>query len=237
MLETKSLFFASVPNLWKTDKWEAAFPETFLLAYRQKAYQEAVAEMRKMWEQVPEDYRMPFNTDGLGKQIYNQTMPMRIFRLQRLERTFVNCCHVNDYESAAMWKLYSAGAYTVAIRSAVRRLKTCLADSDVQVHSVQYIDYSTEIKPWNDSSAPLFTKRRSFQHENELRAVKYKEDADPAIAGLLVPADIPLLMEAVCVSPYDPPWFAALVRSLLSKYGMGSTPVETSRLNEEPSSI
>src|SRR5688572_5268355 len=71
----------------------------------------------------------------------------QVMRASR-EFTFVNCWHINDRESDAMWKLYSLVTEGVAIQSTVGRLKACLSAAPDRffVGSVQYADHD-EVPP------------------------------------------------------------------------------------------
>lgn len=44
--------------------------------------------------------------------------------------TAMNCWHMNDYESAAMWKLYLKSDEGIAIQSTYARLKKSIIDSE-----------------------------------------------------------------------------------------------------------
>jgi hypothetical protein len=155
-----------------------------------------------------------------------------------LSRTCINCWHENPQESAAMWKLYSSGAYTIAVKSTVQGLRDALSKWVVEIFSVDYIDYSKERKAWNNLDSPLFHKRKSFEHEKELRAVVQTPSPCPHDkAGLVIETNLSALLQEVYISPHDPPWLLDVVKSLLDKYGWGAVPVTNSALNEEPHSI
>src|ERR1043165_4873977 len=61
----------------------------------------------------------------------------------------------------------------IAIRSSVARLKTALAsfEDKIFVRPVRYLDYDRDRIEMGDVLEPFFYKRRSFEHERELRAV------------------------------------------------------------------
>lgn len=82
----------------------------------------------------------------------------------------VNCWHMNEYESAAMWKLYSDSDDVIAIRSTYSRLRRNLANG-VFVGIVNYIDYIHEKFNELQFLEAVIHKRRSFEHERELRAI------------------------------------------------------------------
>ena len=91
--------------------------------------------------------------------------------------TAVNCWHLSAYESAAMWKLYIYAHQGICICSSVSRLIKSFPDDKrliIHVGMVNYIDFDTEPIPSGNYLTPLLYKRRSFEHERELRAVACK---------------------------------------------------------------
>lgn len=103
---------------------------------------------------------------------------------QSRQFTFLNCWHLNTKESAAMWDLYGGdGGNAVAIKTTTGRMKKALQRAERPVHlgHVTYLDYFDlnwkEMEDgipeaWFFNSLSWFlTKRRSFQHENEVRAI------------------------------------------------------------------
>jgi hypothetical protein len=73
-----------------------------------------------------------------------------------------------------MWKIYATEDAGIAIRSTVGRLKRALdsyIDYPVTISSVSYINYDTDIIPENYLLHPMFFKRKSYEYENELRAL------------------------------------------------------------------
>lgn len=163
----------------------------------------------------------------------------------RRQWIYVNCWHMNENESAAMWRLYASNNEAVAIQSTYALLCDCLP-SNVYLGEVRYIDYTTESLPDTNIYSRFLHKRRSFEHERELRAVIdiYRELAlhapegyhpyDNDIAG--VPVDIPVgrLLERVYVAPTAPTWFRDLVETITVKYNVGNKPVIRSSLEQDP---
>jgi hypothetical protein len=101
---------------------------------------------------------------------------------------YLNCWHMNDGQSAALWKLYSENKYeTIAIQSTFGKL-----DSEIKLKwprdgiSISKVKYDPENagKPLDEiPGGKLFTalgwediiyKRPSFAHEKELRAFIYQ---------------------------------------------------------------
>ena len=143
--------------------------------------------------------------------------------------TFVNCWHMNEHESAAMWKLYAQTNEAVAIRSTYQRLLNCLPEN-IFVGVVHYIDYETKWLPEGNTMWPFVHKRKSFEHERELRALiqdlpsneKGIQSGMPnPESGRVVSIDPESLIEVVHVSPDSPEWFSELVKKITMKYEFG----------------
>lgn len=88
----------------------------------------------------------------------------------------IDCWHMNDGESDAMWKLYSKNDDGIAIQSTYERLSESFNKStnDIYIGEVEYIDYDTwkpeDGSPLNEFMRFIY-KRKPFEHEKELRAV------------------------------------------------------------------
>ncbi len=153
----------------------------------------------------------------------------------------INCWHMNEHESAAMWKLYSSSDEAVCVQSTYRRLRVCLP-TFVYVGEVNYIDYETQGFSVHNGFNFIMHKRLSFAHERELRAIFWEMDGSPEAApykgritpnGWTIEADLTAMIEQVYVSPAAEPWFAELVQSMTSKCGF-TFPVRQSSLAAAP---
>ncbi len=234
LLETSSLFFARVSQL--ADLFEGSFPQS-------------QPPLVRFLQMLPKDF-LPQGVDvahmpshGLleyGKAMRNWTM--------------VNCWHAVDHESAAMWSLYAQSGNGVAIRSTVGLLRQALG-TPPEVHDgffhkgqfhigmIEYIDYTTSHISPGHGAAPFFRKRRSFEHEKELRAVvmqlpvddrrwlDYSQHFDDA--GKLFPVDLKTLICAIRVAPQAPLWYSDLVSRVTVRYGLEVKPLQ-SELDAEP---
>jgi hypothetical protein len=158
----------------------------------------------------------------------------------------VNCWHLNPHESAAMWKLYLKSNEGIAIQSTYQKLRDSFSKvkEDVFVGQVMYIDYDTEWFAPDNLLAPFVHKRRSFEHEREVRAVVMRwpirhdrtgldYSLEAIMHGLSIPVDLSNLIDCVYVAPDTPPCFADLVRSVIKHYGYSFTAVQ-SDLNRTP---
>lgn len=140
------------------------------------------------FEDTYEGYLSGFMKDSIRKSYNDLGIPVKkdIYE-NRIENqkniryyAYANCWHKNDYESAAMWKLYASSNESIAIKINLNCLKESLIldnnmieNGNVFLDSVNYIDYSkletypdNLFKNWKNL---LFTKRMSFIHENEVR--------------------------------------------------------------------
>lgn len=165
-------------------------------------------------------------------------------RKQLRKYTLVNCWHMNEYESAAMWNIYNKGENGLAIQSTFDRLRTSFSgSSDNQVHIgiIKYIDFVKERLSELNRLYPFVHKRKSFEHERELRAVimDWKREYLPETRestlenGEYIEVDIHRLIERIYVSPNSECWYIDLVRSILHKYDL-PIQVEPSCLSERP---
>src|ERR1700690_932937 len=81
-----------------------------------------------------------------------------------------SCWHINEQESAGMWKLYTKTNEAVCIQSTFRKLRDAFG-SAVRVGLVRYVDYEKDWIPESNPLAPFLYKRKSFEHEHEVRAL------------------------------------------------------------------
>lgn len=162
--------------------------------------------------------------------------------IQRLRHCVAaSCWHINEHESAGMWKLYAKTNEAVCIQSTFRKLRDCLGE-DVRVGTVRYVDYETEWIPESNPLAPFLYKRKSFEHEREVRAVIPLEDLKQILRGKVAEkssgvwrkVDLNGLIEHVHVAPDAPDWFAALVEKVTKKYGYQQSTVVKSSLASSP---
>jgi len=88
----------------------------------------------------------------------------------------------------------------------------------------------------------FFHKRKSFEHEREVRALVVKAPVgenmldfgrETMIDGLQIKVDVEKLIEKIYIAPSSPGWFADVVRSLIRKYGYQFEVVQ-SQLDSQP---
>jgi hypothetical protein len=150
----------------------------------------------------------------------------------------VNCWHMNDYESAAMWDLYSKNA-GVAIRSRIARLEPCFPSEvtggswGIRGDGVRYFDYENDLTAGKTSEGLVamafgwLCKRKSFEHEREYRLVISLESDEMESLGKFIPVVLEQLIEEVVVSPSAPKWVAEVVRKEVAVHGLNVEVVQS----------
>jgi len=222
MLDNRGLFFARASKL--DDPFEGS-------------YSRANEQLR------PQVYTQAGLTPEQQKSLFGQ---LKVFSQQTKFWVLVNCWHMNEVESAAMWKLYTASNESVCIQSTYRRLREVLSEDRFAVSVVRYIDYESEWLPEGNLMYPYVHKRRSFAHERELRALHFDPPPatlqgegtidfahEPSNAGKWQSVELSKLVEKIYVAPAAPVWFRDLVKSVVRRYQL-DVPVQQSDLDATP---
>lgn len=196
----------------------------------------------------PDKFRDPFEgvySNGnktLRKSVYTDIEEQELLKISETLDTFnkfqrkfimINCWHLNDYESAAMWDLYLKSNEGIAIQTTVGGLIEGFSSTDEKIYigKVNYIDYEKDWIP-EDNTFHLYThKRKSFEYEQEVRAL-YQADLPlsegkidytsepPFDFGKQIRCNISDLIENIYVSPTSPSWFYDLVVSICIKFDL-----------------
>lgn len=103
--------------------------------------------------------------------------------------TYVSCWHLNEFESAGMWKLYCKSPESLVIKTKVHLLKESLKPKDN--HEIVYSKVTYDSKLENiqlmetsniNPHTALLMKRESFDHEKEYRLLlidnNYKDERE-----------------------------------------------------------
>lgn len=207
MLINSTLFFTRIDIL--EDKYEGTTP------LHQK-------EFLKTLLNVPVDHLDRFESFKREGDIY--------FR----KHTAVNCWHLNDSESVAMWKIYLKTGEGIAIKSNYGRLINSFTDNPntkIFIRPVTYGDYN-KIKFGNFLYGEYFHKRQFFSFEKELRAIivsnPSKEELDKyggelglysgLNGGIPVKVDLNILIDKIVLAPFTPEWIYNAIDTITKKY-------------------
>jgi hypothetical protein len=139
------------------------------------------------------------------------------------EKVVVSSWHINEYESFAMWQIFTQNSEGLAIQSTIGRLQNALEvekDTQQYIGEVNYIDYKKEYIPFEDTFFPFLFKRKSFQYEREVRVLSDLSDQQIKINdGIKIDIDIKQLIEKIYIHPKSENWYKKLVIELVSKLG------------------
>jgi len=137
------------------------------------------------------------------------------------EKVAVSSWHINEYESFAMWQIFTGNSEGLAIRSTVGRLQKALVPEKhypQYIGEVNYIDYKKEYIPFDDAFFPFLFKRKSFQYEREIRVITDVTSYGTTINdGLKVSVDICQLIDKIYIHPKSENWYKRLVIELLKR--------------------
>lgn len=216
MLSEEALFFCRLDQLH--DQWEGVYPKGML----------------DWWaENLDDGASFHGEASGLKRVLTERVIPSH----------FINSWYISEYESDAMWRLYSNNSEGIAVKSTIGKLKRVFQKGleQIGVGKVKYIDYDQ----WQPPTAlgeeksfspiePFFWKRLSFQHENELRAILKQDRSAENENGINVKVDLRELLDSVYLFPDSKDWFLRLARTLLDKFGYPDLEVKRSSLGERP---
>jgi hypothetical protein len=244
LLENKSLYFSPLQNFAETDPFEGYFPS--------KAFKLESEVMKKQFDEI--DFTIKQIT--AGKRILNPTLvsqfksqvaesKLKIKKYHKLiaKSICVNCWHINEHESEAMWRIYSESNKGIAIQTNLDSLSLSLIsegqDELIQIGAVKYLDFFDESLSPKDfvvdgHLAPLL-KRKSYEHEKELRLfiipmVTFEEIDSFKPKPISVSINSFNFINKIIVSPYSKDSYFSIVCSLCRKYGIDPTIVLKSSL-------
>ena len=115
----------------------------------------------------------------------------------------------------------------LAIRTTFSQLKEAFHQSkaDVSAGMIKYVDYETHnIDPTNMYNLGI-VKRRSFEHERELRVLVMEPSDSP---GIYVDVDLSSLIQSVIISPGSPSWFYDVVARQADSRGLRERVIRSS---------
>lgn len=143
----------------------------------------------------------------------------------------INCWHMNEHESEAMWKLYLKSNEGIAVQSTYNRLVESLSrdkNYHTQIGVVKYLDYEKDTFTIGNTFNAFLIKRKSFEHERELRAITDLSLWNPGTKGAdekvdhgkAIPIHIATLIERVYLAPYCETWVLNLLEEIMNRYSL-----------------
>lgn len=234
LLERKQQFFPSGEILKKIDPYEGHFQKSFFIQ------PEIVDEWLKQWAEQKD----------------------KKARYEDPKTVFINCWHINDEQSDALWKVYTKPEECVAIQTTFDKLKNSFRDYTQRVYArrVKYVDNKKRDTSIDWIQHRFSRKGKSFSYENELRI--FVEDPTENLKcvlsddgkswifqsvhngeiipitrtenGIYVDVNLCNFIEKVYVSPFSEKWFLDLVKAITKQYGLNPDIVEKSDLYDTP---
>ena len=201
LLQKRSLYFARSDLLG--DPFEGVYPEP----------------MMKRFKSVTKDlFKLPGKPELRNFMVRYAYVSAGLSSKHR-KTFYINCWHMNEDESLAMWKLYASHNEAICIQSTQDTLSRLLPRS-AWLAPVNYIDYKTDSFDLGNAVNYVFHKRKSFEHERELRAAVFlpMDPKDIVADHVVLPIDINLLIKRVFVSPTAESNFKEIVEGLLKVY-------------------
>lgn len=228
LLQTKSLYFARADSF--EDPFECAKgykrSECRWDAYYAGFFNGAISSAEKQpW------CTLEYSEEEKYKEADRLLKSLKEISMKDRQTTFICCWHENECESEAMWRLYSSNlSQGIAIQTTYERLYNSLhKDPDIDIGRVNYVDFEKHLCGPNGA---WWFKRKSFEHEREVRAVIKVHSQNP-VQSIMRPIDMDLLIENIYISPTAPNWYRDLVADVTSKYGIKKV-ISCSSLSEEP---
>jgi hypothetical protein len=158
------------------------------------------------------------------------------FYKKHREKVVISSWHINEYESFAMWQIFTQKHEGLAIQSTLGRLQKALAperDFNQYIGEVNYIDYRKEYIPFDNGFFPFLFKRQSFQYEREVRIITDASSRHITIDnGLKIDVDLNMLVERIYIHPKSENWYQNLVIGLVKQLGF-SFDIQKSDLESE----
>lgn len=184
------------------------------------------------------EYVHNMNESDIDESTSEYIKQMYTFNKNVRKHTYISCWHANDFESAAMWDLYSKNDASVAIETTYVDIKNLLPP-EAMIGLVKYIDYDKDVFPLNNTFYPFTHKRKSFEHEREVRfliqnlpinAEGTSLDFNNAIAPNVIPIDVDVssFVKKIHLSPRAPEWMLNLLKDIVIKYSIN---IEVRRSN------
>jgi hypothetical protein len=175
--------------------------------------------------------RDPSSLDAIVKDAEKKLNVQKLLREVNL-RFGVNCWHINEDESAAMWRLYGVAGGGVAIQSTKARLEAALTADGIIMDQVRYMDFERDEIEKGHKHYGLFIKRNSFSHEREFRAAKLLPVPG---RGTYIKCDMNILIENIYISPQAPAYFVESVKFIIkhAKLELADN-IRVSRLLDKP---
>lgn len=227
LLQKKSLFFC------RLDKLEDHFEGTTAKSNWKKRY-----EWHAMRHLRSEKFKKLTNEEIL-KNVEEDFEAERKMKALRC----ICCWNISDFESAALWKIYSNFSQGIMITSQISSLIESFKETqeNVDLSEVKYLNHSIDDMPDGNMMYPVIHKNKAYSYEKELRLIHtvdfgngllYDWSKEEIEQGKYLILNLDKLIDEVILSPYSPNWYIELIENLCEIYGL-KTKIMKSELSRE----
>jgi hypothetical protein len=230
MLATGKLHFTCISDF--KDPYEGWLPRSYMKALTDlnRTY---LDQMRQTRDAIADHYPSidPDKLDTVVQDAQRHLNMQQLFR-ETNSKFGAICWHINEGESEAMWQLYGAAGSGIAIESTKDRLERALTGDGIHIDAVRYMNFEDDPIEKGHRYLMPFIKRKSFEHERELRAIVMLPESGK---GALMPCDMDTLIAKIHIAPGAPPFYADAVRYVIDRADAKITaPVMPSRQLDAP---
>ena len=235
MLATRTLHFACITSL--KDPYEGWLPRSYMevLDSLSRTYRDQIWRTINLAAVRPSFDRAPAQLKTLLRDMECKLHMPRLLK-ETNEKFGASCWHINEGESEAMWRLYGAAGAGVAIESTKERLEAAMKSAalhTVLIDPVRYMDFDDDpIDKGEHRHLMGFIKRKSFEHERELRAIVMLPEPGK---GVGIPCDMNTLVAGIHIAPRADQYYVDAVRYIIDHADPRlDVPVTVSKLLDPP---
>lgn len=229
LLQTNTLFFTRGDIMRALDKAEGS-------VFTKRSLE--IHEMLRGMKQDEVVVKYPNFSRTAGDILQSDQVINNFNETIAIKQKFINCWHMNEDESFAMWKIYSDD-FGVCIESTYQNLCDSFEDEKwgfynedvkgkIYIGEVDYIDRAKETIPQDFGFRPYLSKGRQFSYEQELRCIIY--DSQGQSLNQRATINLNTLVNKIRVNPFAPFWFERNIKNLCEKYGFDPNKVKQSNL-------
>jgi len=221
MLENQKLYLSRLDLL--NDPHEGSIPKLQATQYYNETFSHSYAMEIESLVKRYGGVLTEENLQELMPQFIKHVQQSKLQKKESRKNFYVNCWHLNDFESEAMWRLYCPNGNGVAIQTSYKKLaEFTMHDPELYIGNVTYLDYESNGFPMDNVFYSVMHKRLSFAHENEIRLVKLKIPDNWGtpieFSAQGIPFDLPYsIIDAIYVDPYAPEYYYDAVRAIVNR--------------------
>lgn len=175
LLQSGALFFCNLEIIARTDPFEGTLPSSRFKHRNWNTIDDLPEGLRNRGKEYLKNGEAGTNTYIKGLK---DLAELRIRQAYAYRRSyFINCWYLCEFDSPAMWDIFSKKSEGIAIRSSEYRFEKAFSETEQSVMGgkIEYGNFfdDTFLVDDNNAFSPVLHKRRSFSYENEYRLVHW----------------------------------------------------------------